>query len=165
MASTKLRQKKRSQRRKASRRKRLTKSKTNNENPGAEDTEIARAAEKVEKILADDLHKVVFNAGTIRNQSRVTRKTFSRITGISERALADIENRHKKPSESQRRSIVETGRLTEALSEIMKSEYISDWLQTPNEEFDGLKPIEVMERGEVDRIWELIYRLRSGMPV
>ena len=28
----------------------------------------------------------------------------------------------------------------------------------------GLKPIEVIERGEVDRIWQMIYYLRSGVP-
>jgi hypothetical protein len=29
--------------------------------------------------------------------------------------------------------------------------------------FDGLKPIEVIERGEVDRIWQMIVYLRSGV--
>jgi hypothetical protein len=27
-----------------------------------------------------------------------------------------------------------------------------------------LKPIEVIERGEIDRLWEMVYRLRSGIP-
>jgi hypothetical protein len=30
--------------------------------------------------------------------------------------------------------------------------------------FAGLKPLEVLERGEIDRLWEMYYRLRSGMP-
>jgi hypothetical protein len=35
---------------------------------------------------------------------------------------------------------------------------------SPNEAFSGLKPIELIERGEIDRLWDTVYRLRSGMP-
>jgi hypothetical protein len=35
----------------------------------------------------------------------------------------------------------------------------------PNEAFGGLKPLEVIERGEIDRIWQMIHLLRSGTPV
>lgn len=35
---------------------------------------------------------------------------------------------------------------------------------TPNDAFDGLKPLETIERGEIDRLWDMAYRLRSGMP-
>ena len=38
------------------------------------------------------------------------------------------------------------------------------WFITPNETFDGLKPMEVIERGEIDRLWDMVFRLRSGMP-
>ena len=37
-------------------------------------------------------------------------------------------------------------------------------MATPNDAFNGLKPLEVMERGEVDRIWQMIFVLRSGVP-
>ena len=30
--------------------------------------------------------------------------------------------------------------------------------------FAGLKPVEVIERGESDRLWEMVYYLRSGVP-
>jgi hypothetical protein len=46
----------------------------------------------------------------------------------------------------------------------MRAEFIGSWLKTPNEAFSGLKPIEVIERGEVDRIWRMIYELESGIP-
>ncbi|MFO0865772.1 MAG: antitoxin Xre/MbcA/ParS toxin-binding domain-containing protein [Gemmataceae bacterium] len=39
---------------------------------------------------------------------------------------------------------------------------MGSWLQTPNETFDGLKPLEVIDRGESDRLWQMIYFLRSG---
>jgi hypothetical protein len=42
--------------------------------------------------------------------------------------------------------------------------FTSEWLTTPNEAFGDLKPIEVIERGEVDRIWRMIYYIESGQP-
>jgi Protein of unknown function (DUF2384) len=45
----------------------------------------------------------------------------------------------------------------------MKPEFIAEWLSTPNEEFDGLKPLEVIERGEMDRLWDMIFYLESGI--
>jgi hypothetical protein len=54
--------------------------------------------------------------------------------------------------------------LTNALTEVMTKESLGNWLQIPNEAFDGLKPVEVIDRGESDRIWAMIYYLRSGVP-
>lgn len=58
----------------------------------------------------------------------------------------------------------ERHRLCEALSEVVDPDALGSWFKTPNEAFDGLKPIEVIERGEIDRLWEMVFRLRSGMP-
>ena len=54
-------------------------------------------------------------------------------------------------------------RLIEALEEVIESSAISLWLTAPNAAFDGLKPLEVIDRGEIDRIWQMIYQLRSGV--
>ena len=51
-----------------------------------------------------------------------------------------------------------------ALAEIMPPEHIAEWLDTPNNAFDKLKPLEVIERGEIDRIWRMVFLLRSGVP-
>lgn len=55
-------------------------------------------------------------------------------------------------------------RLISALAEVMKRESIGPWLQSPNQSFEGVKPLEVIDRGEIDRIWAMIYYLRSGTP-
>jgi hypothetical protein len=62
------------------------------------------------------------------------------------------------------RRLIELERLTNALAEEMNEESLGKWLQTPNEAFDGLKPLEVIDRGESDRIWSMVYFLRSGVP-
>lgn len=51
----------------------------------------------------------------------------------------------------------ELNRLITALGEIMKTETIGSWLLKPNAAFDGLKRIEVIDCGEIDRLWSIIY--------
>ena len=46
----------------------------------------------------------------------------------------------------------------------MSEEVAIDWLETPNKVFDGVEPLELIECGEVDRIWQIVYALRSGEP-
>ncbi len=58
----------------------------------------------------------------------------------------------------------EVYRLCEALVEVVDPAALGDWFVAPNAAFDGLKPLEVIERGEIDRLWRMVYKLRSGMP-
>jgi hypothetical protein len=44
----------------------------------------------------------------------------------------------------------------------MRKEAIAGWLQTPVEGLANLKPVEVMERGETDRLWRMLFFLGSG---
>jgi hypothetical protein len=37
-------------------------------------------------------------------------------------------------------------------------------MQEPNPAFDGSTPLQVIERGESDRLWKMIYALESGDP-
>ena len=43
-------------------------------------------------------------------------------------------------------------------------EAIGPWLKDPNPAFDGSTPLQVIERGETDRIWRMVYELESGEP-
>lgn len=55
-------------------------------------------------------------------------------------------------------------RLVELLSDVFDHELLSHWFQPTHEMFDGLKPAEVVERDAVDRLWNMDFQLRSGMP-
>jgi Protein of unknown function (DUF2384) len=66
--------------------------------------------------------------------------------------------------ESKARRLRELSHLTDALAEIMKEDSVGAWLNAPNPAFSGRKPLEVIERGESDRLWSMIYFLRSGAP-
>lgn len=98
----------------------------------------------------------------LRAKLHLPRKTFSRLTGFSERAIADWE-KGKTVSEPGLRRIREIERLQERLAEVVAPESIPQWLETPNPAFDGLKPLEVIERGEIDRLWTMISYLESGV--
>lgn len=116
------------------------------------------------------LNARVMDAGTsgpdvtaIRALLHVNQATFARLIGASIRSVAAWEA-GAKPNEQAVRRLMEIRRLHESLCRIMKPESVGKWLEAPNSAFDELKPIEVIERGELDRIWTMIFLLQSGAP-
>jgi transcriptional regulator with XRE-family HTH domain len=102
------------------------------------------------------------SVSAVRSRLGLSRKLFSRLTGFSERAIADWES-GKPVSEPGLRRIKELDRFRDRLSEVVSADAIPEWLDTPNAAFDGLKPLEVIERGEIDRLWNMIFYLESGI--
>jgi hypothetical protein len=98
----------------------------------------------------------------LRTKLGVPRKMFSRLTGFSERVIANWES-GKPMSEPSLRRIREIERLRDRLAEVVSADSIPKWLDTPNSAFEGLKPLEVIERGEVDRLWKMLFYLESGV--
>ena len=98
------------------------------------------------------------------------RKTFSlpqpmlvRLTGFSARSVAKW-SQGEWPSPKQEKALVEMDRLLDALTRVMPSAQVGPWLKTPNAAFDGSTPSQVVERGEMDRLWRMLYDLESGQP-
>jgi DNA-binding transcriptional regulator YiaG len=100
---------------------------------------------------------------SIRERLGLTQEMFARLAGFSVRTVADWES-GKAPAAAKAQRLTEIQRLQQALAGVMRADFIGQWLQTPIDAFAGLKPIEVIERGEVDRIWRMIYDLESGIP-
>jgi hypothetical protein len=65
------------------------------------------------------------------------------------------------PSKSELHYFAESRRIADALAEVITPETTGQWMATPIDAFDGLKPLEVRE---VDRVWRVIFVLRSGVP-
>lgn len=101
--------------------------------------------------------------GQLRTNLMLTQPEFARLLPVSVRSLATIES-GTPPTEPVARRLIELERLTNALSGVIKKESLGKWLKLPNQAFGGMKPVEVIERGESDRLWEMIYFLRSGVP-
>ncbi|MBA2241660.1 MAG: DUF2384 domain-containing protein [Chthoniobacterales bacterium] len=90
-------------------------------------------------------------------------ETLSRMSGFSLRAVADWAS-GKQPSAPVRRAITEMDRLLDSLARLMKPKEVGKWLKEPNAAFDGSTPVQVIERGQIDRIWRMLYFVESGEP-
>ena len=99
----------------------------------------------------------------VRSGLGVTRELFARMTGFSVRAISGWEV-GRPVSEPGLRRVKEMKRLRDALAEGMRKEFISQWLEASCEGLGGLKPVEVLERGETDRLWRVVLLIGSGMP-
>jgi DNA-binding transcriptional regulator YiaG len=87
--------------------------------------------------------------------------TLTRMTGFSLRAVSNW-SQGTKPSSSTARRLTEIKRLFAALEKLVSPEAIGPWLKDPNSAFDGSTPLQVIERGETDRVWRMVYELESG---
>ncbi len=59
---------------------------------------------------------------------------------------------------------IELTRLHSALVEILHVKSVDRWMETPNKSLDGFTPDDLVERGEIDRIWRIIHRHEAGLP-
>ncbi len=100
----------------------------------------------------------------LREKMGLTRIDFARIVGLSDRSVANWED-GSELKQSSLRTIVEIARLYSKLSQSFTiPEELATWLKTPNKAFGGSSPIQVIERGEIDRLWRMVYFLESGSP-
>jgi hypothetical protein len=94
---------------------------------------------------------------------KLSNEVVSRVTGASPRTVS-YWNAGTPPQRSSAQKIKEVARLFDALADIIKGSAVGKWLQQPNQQFDGSSPLQVIERGEADRIWRMIWQLREGNP-
>lgn len=99
----------------------------------------------------------------LRDRLQMKRSLFGRIVNVSERTIAKVETT-AEGAEKLQRPYNEIFQFVTALSEVVDPGVLGQWFVTPNAALGGLKPIEVIERGDCHRLWEMVYRLRSGMP-
>lgn len=94
----------------------------------------------------------------------LTQPVVVRMTGYSPRSVASW-SKGVKATEPARRKFTELVRLFDALADLMENpKEVAEWLQEPNSAFDGSTPLQVIERGETDRLWRMIHILESGDP-
>lgn len=86
---------------------------------------------------------------------------FTRLIGFSPRAVAHWAS-GQRPGGSAHKRFREITRLFEALAKLVDVDAIGSWLNRANSALDGSTPLQVIERGETDRIWRIIWNLQSG---
>jgi transcriptional regulator with XRE-family HTH domain len=94
-------------------------------------------------------------------EANVTLDTFTRLVGVSRRAVA-MWLAGEPPSRANQRNLSEVTRLFSALAEVVPAPQIGRWLEASNLAFEGSTPLQVIERGESDRLWRMVWELREG---
>jgi hypothetical protein len=67
----------------------------------------------------------------------------------------------KIPSQPARRRLHEIRRLLDSLARFVKIEAIPARLRERNPSLDNMTPLQVIEVGEIDRLWQMVYDLGS----
>lgn len=94
----------------------------------------------------------------------ITREELGRLVSCSPRTL-DLWNNGGKINKKAMPHINRLVRLFKSLEEHMETNAIGEWLRGPNPGFNGSTPLQVIERGEEDRISRMLYRLETGEPM
>ncbi len=99
----------------------------------------------------------------IRDDLGLTQAELARLLGFSTRWVATQEASGARADAGAERRLLEIARLVEALSRVVQPEGLQGWFIQPNAAFQGLKPLEVVERGQIDRLWQMVFFLESGV--
>jgi transcriptional regulator with XRE-family HTH domain len=97
----------------------------------------------------------------LAKQSGLTLDLLARMLRISRRAVAAWLG-GQEPSRSNKVRLIEFARMYQALSELVEPSAIGPWLEKSNLSLQGSTPLQVIERGESDRIWRIVWQLREG---
>ena len=108
--------------------------------------------------------KSTLDVRRFRNELGLSQGAFAPLLNISIRKLSSLEGSPGALGPQERKSLTELRRLVSKLEEVVPMSEMGHWLTSPNGAFGGFKPVEVIERGEVDRLYEMVYVLTAGVP-
>jgi transcriptional regulator with XRE-family HTH domain len=100
-------------------------------------------------------------ATALRQRHGLSQALLARLLDVSLRTVSGAESGAAAPAQL-RRNLTQVSRLCEALGEAMDPDFVGHWLDQPNEMLGGLKPVEAIERGQLDLVWQVVEGLRSG---
>ena len=98
-----------------------------------------------------------------RTAFKMPQPVVVRLTSFSPRSVAKWSE-GVLPSPKQEKALVEMDCLLDGLARVMQPAQVGHWLKSPNPAFDGSTPLQLVERGEIDRIWRMLFDLESGQP-
>lgn len=98
----------------------------------------------------------------VRQKLGISQEELARVTGYSTRSIAGWEA-GRPVSVSARQKLTETDRLRSALAQIVGADHLGQWLRTPNPAFEGQTPIQLIERGESDRLWRMVHQINANV--
>lgn len=97
----------------------------------------------------------------LRRRYGLSQGLLARLLDVSLRTVSGLESGSVASSQF-RRNLMQATRLCNALHEAMESRHVGHWVDEPNEMLGNLKPVEAIERGQIDLVWQVIEGLRTG---
>jgi DNA-binding transcriptional regulator YiaG len=110
------------------------------------------------------LPQVFSEVRAVRQLYGLSQALKARLPDVSLRTVSGAESDAATPAQL-RRHLTQASRLCEALADAMEPAFVGRRLDQPNEMLGGLKPIEAIERGQLDLVWQVAEGLRSGPPL
>jgi DNA-binding XRE family transcriptional regulator len=101
---------------------------------------------------------------SLREQYAISQALLARLLDVSLRTVSAAEKSPATPLQL-RRNLTQASRLCKALAEAMEPSFLGHRLDQPNEMLAGLKPVEAIERGQIELVWQLVEGLRTGSPL
>ena len=98
----------------------------------------------------------------LRHRYSLSQALLARLLDVSLRTLSGAESAAATAPPRLRRSATQVARLCGALAEAMQPAFVGQWLDQPNEMLGNLKPVEAIERGLIDVVWQVAEGLRFG---
>jgi DNA-binding XRE family transcriptional regulator len=102
------------------------------------------------------------SVASLRERLGVTQRVMATLLGVTERTLISLEG-GREVSPSVQRRVTEIGRLYAELVTAVKPAAIGKWMVKPNDAFDRHSAVEMIAAGKIDRLWKMIFMLRSGV--
>ena len=100
----------------------------------------------------------------LREELQLSHEVLARLIACSQEQIEEWETGKPLPTETRQR-IKDILGIKSELEKLMQRDFIAEWLEKPNESLDGQTPLEILERGEFDRIRDWIHDTVFGGPI
>jgi transcriptional regulator with XRE-family HTH domain len=94
-----------------------------------------------------------FQPRDLRQAFRLSRERLARLVGVSAKTVERWEARPTRPARDDTRArMAKLREIAELGASVYTREGLADFLDAPLAEFDGLTALQLMERGEADKV-------------
>ena len=94
-----------------------------------------------------------FQPRDLRQAFRLSRERLARLIGVSAKTVERWEARPTRPARDDTRArMAQLREIAELGASVYTREGLADFLDAPLSEFDGLTALQLMERGEADKV-------------
>lgn len=125
----------------------------------------ALAAARLAQQLPPSQGITTADAKRFREDLGLTVDDFAKLLGSTTRTVSGWEAHQTAMSPLAARVFLEVKALIDRLAALSDPSTFRGWLFGPNQTFGGSSPIQLIQNGQMYRLWELVFRIESGNPL